>query len=89
MSFRAQETSDQLYVSGTAKKHALGNAAHVDIKLLGAGGAVIAEKQDRINPTSLRPGGGKSYSDSYVARFPLSEARQATKILVVYHTGSH
>ncbi len=89
MSFRAHETSERLYVSGSARKHALNASGHVDIQLIGSAGNVIAEKQDDIDPIHPRPGGGKRYDDSYVASFPLSEARKATKIRVIYHTGSH
>jgi len=89
MSFRAHETSDRLYVSGSAKKHQLSNFAHVDIQLIGESGNIIAANQDDVDPTRPRPGGGKSFKDSYVASFPLSEARRATKIRVTYHNSKH
>ena len=89
MSFRAHETSDRLYVAGTAQRHPLIAQAHVDIQLIGSAGNVIAEKQDDINPLRPRPGGGKRYSDSYVASFPLNEARQAATIRVIYRNGVH
>lgn len=89
MSFRAQESSDRLYVSGSATKHRLSSDAHVDIQLISAAGRVVAEKQDDINPMHPKPGGGRRFNDSYVASFPLSEARQASKIRVIYHSGSH
>jgi len=89
MSFRAHETSERLYVAGTAKKHHLGPNAHVDIQLIGAAGEVIAQDQDGINPMHPRPGGGKRFTDSYVVSFPLSEARKAVKIRVIYDSGAH
>lgn len=89
LSFSAYETSDRLYVSGLAKRYPLTNTAHVDIQLVRADGGVVAEKKDDINPLQPRPGGGKRFTDSYVASFPLSEAREATKIRVIYHSGSH
>jgi hypothetical protein len=89
MSFRAHETSDRLYVAGSARKHKLSNSAHVDIQLIGPSGNVIAEDQDDINPTHSAPGGGKRFTDSYVVSFPLSQARQAVKIRVTYHSSSH
>jgi len=89
MSFSAYETSDRLYVSGLAKRYPLTNTAHVDIQLIRMDGGVIAEKKDDINPVHPRPGGGKRFTDSYVASFPLSEARAASKIRVIYHSGSH
>jgi hypothetical protein len=89
MSFRAHETSDRLYVAGTAKRHPSIAWAHVDLQLIGPAGNVIAEKQDDINPLHPPPGGGKGDSDSYVASFPLNEARQAAKIHVIYRSGAH
>jgi hypothetical protein len=89
MTFRAHETSDRLYVVGSAKKHQLSNGAHIDIQLVTSDGTIVAEKQDDINPVSLRPDGGKRYSDSYVASFPLETARGAKKIRIVYRGGTH
>jgi len=89
MSFRAHETSDRLYVAGSARRHKLSNSAHVDIQLIGPSGNVIAEDQNDINPMHPRPGGGKRFTDSYVVSFPLSQARQAVKIRVTYHSSSH
>ncbi len=89
LSFRAHETSDRLYVAGSARKHKLSGSAHVDIQLIGAAGNVIAEDQNDINPMHPRPGGGKRFTDSYVVSFPLSQARQAVKIRVTYHSSSH
>ena len=89
LSFRAHETSDRLYVAGSARRHKLSNSAHVDIQLIGPSGNVIAEDQNDINPMHPRPGGGKRFTDSYVVSFPLSQARQAVKIRVTYHSCSH
>ena len=89
LSFRAHETSDRLYVAGSARKQKLSNSAHVDIHLIGPSGHVIAEDQDDINPTHPRRGGGQRFTDSYVVSFPLSQARQAVKIRVIYHSSSH
>jgi len=89
MSFSAYETSDRLYVSGLAKRYPLTSTAHVDIQLVNADDVVVAEKKDSINPSHPRPGGGKRFTDSYVASFPLTEARTATKIRVIYHSRSH
>lgn len=89
LSFRAHETSDRLYVAGSARKQKLSNSAHVDVQLIASSGNVIAEDQNDINPTHPRPGGGKRFTDSYVVSFPLSQARQAVKIRVTYHSSSH
>ncbi len=90
MTFWAHETSDRLYVAGLAKPHQLVQPMHVDIKLIGADGRVIAEKTDRLDaPHHPRTSSGNLGRQSYVASFPLSEARQVTKIRVVYHTGQH
>lgn len=89
LSFRAHETSDRLYVAGSARKHKLSNSAHVDIQLIGPSGNVIAEDQNDINPMHPRPGGGKRFTDSYVVSFPLSQARKAAKIRVIYHSNAH
>jgi len=89
MSFRAHETSERLYVSGSTRKHKLSNSAHVDIQLIGPSGKVIAEDQNDINSMRPRPGGGKRFTDCYVVSFPLSEARKAEKIRVIYHSSAH
>jgi len=89
MSFRAFETPDRLYVSGSANKNHLSSIGHIDVQLIGANEQVISEKRDKIEAIRPRPGGGKLSTDSYVASFPLSEARQAVKIRVIYHSGSH
>ena len=84
---RAFESSDRLYVSGHIKK-TFGShvpySAHVDVQLIGNTGRVIAEKEDDIEPSHPKTGGGSDHI-SYVASFPISEARQATKIVVRYH----
>jgi hypothetical protein len=90
MSFRAHETSDRLYVAGSAKPHQLIRPTHVDIQLVGSDGRVLAEKTDDLDsPTHPRTARGRSGSQSYVASFPLSEARQAAKIRVIYHGDAH
>ncbi len=89
MSFRAHETSDRLYVAGSARKHRLSNTAHVDVQLIDSSGTVLAEGQNDISPTHTPPGGGKRFTDSYVVSFPLSKARQAAKIRVIYHGNAH
>lgn len=87
MSYTAYEASNKLYVTGTAQNRPLSVGGHVDIQLFDARGRVIAEKHDDINPPYLRPG-YRQYSDSYVASFPLSQAREAARIRVAYHTVS-
>jgi hypothetical protein len=63
---------------------------HVDIQLIGADGRLIAEKTDYLrSPQHPRIDSGRHGHQSYVASFPLSEARQAVKIRVVYHAGQH
>ena len=90
MSFRAHETSDGLYVAGLARPHQLVQPMHVDIKLIGADGRVIAEKTEVLDaPQHPRTSSGSLRHRSYVASFPLSQARQAVKIRVVYHEGDH
>lgn len=89
LSFRAHETSVRLYVTGSARKHPLQTGGHVDIQLIGTASNIIAEKKDDINPVRFRPDGSNRYTDSYVVSFPLAEARKATKIRVIYHSGSH
>ena len=90
LSFRAHETSERLYVSGTAKNYDASAITHLDVQLLGADGRVLVEKQDDLDgvpqPRITR---NQSGSISYVASFPLSEARQAVKIRVIYHSEKH
>ncbi len=86
MSFRAHETSDRLYVKGQAKSHQLMRPMHVDIQLIGTNGQVIAETTDDLDaPRHPRVSSGRHGRQPYVASFPLSEARQAVKIRVLYH----
>jgi hypothetical protein len=89
---RAHESADRLYVAGHVKK-SFGShtpyAAHVDVQLVDKTGRVIAEKEDDIDPPHPKSGGGRSGQISYVASFPLSEARQAAKIVVRYHLDGH
>ena len=90
MTFWAHETSDRLYVHGLAKSHQLVQPMHVDVKLIAADGRVIAEKTGRLGaPRHPRTSSGNLGHQSFVASFPLSEARQGAKIRVVYHTGQH
>ena len=89
ISFRAHETSDRLYVAGSAKTFCPKSTTHVDVQLVGPAGNVIAEKQDdidRAHPRTARSRGGRH---SYVASFPLSAARDAAKIRVICHGDAH
>jgi len=89
VSSRAHETSDRLYVAGSARKHRLSNTAEVDIQLIGSSGEVLVKDQDDINPAHAAPGGGKRFKDSYLVSFPLSVARQAAKIRIIYQGETH
>lgn len=89
MSFRAFETSDRLYVAGAVRGQFINPYMHVDIQLIDGSGHVVAEKQDDIDLAHLRTGHGRHGRHSYVASFSLSEARQAAKIRVTYHSESH
>lgn len=89
MSFRAFETADRLYVAGTTKGRFRNPSAHVDIQLIGKNGQIIAQEQDDIDFAHPRTTQGRHGRQSYVASFPLSEARQASKIRVTYHSESH
>jgi hypothetical protein len=86
MSFRAHETSNRLYVNGQAKSPPLTRPMHIDVQLIGADGQVIAEKSDDLDaPRHPRVSSGRHGRQPYVASFPLSEARRAVKIRVLYH----
>ncbi len=85
----AYESSNRLYVSGSAGTSPLSVGGHMDIQLVDANGQVVAERRDTIRSSRPRPGGGKLSSDSFVVSFPLAEARQAVKVRVIYHGGSH
>ena len=87
MSFRAFETSDRLYVAGTVRGF-INPYTHVDIQLIDDSEQVIAEKQDDIDLAHPRTAHGRHGRHSYVASFPLSEARQAAKIRVTYYSES-
>jgi hypothetical protein len=88
-SFRAFETADRLYVAGTTKGRFLNPFAHVDIQLIGSNGQIIAQERDDIDLAHPRTAQGRHGLRSYVASFLLSEARQASRIRVTYHNGSH
>lgn len=88
----AYESSDRLYVSGSIQKsfgRHIPYAAHVDVQLIDTAGRIISEKQDDIDPPHPRTVGSRSGRISYVASFPSSEARKATKIVVRYHLDGH
>jgi hypothetical protein len=89
---RAFETSDRLYVAGGLNKRiGIPTAAHVDVQLVDANGKIIAEKQDDIALPYRHPrtSANRFRRPTYVASFPLSEARQASKIIVRYHRVPH
>lgn len=91
-SVRAFESSDKLYVAGSTQRttgYAIHYATHVDIELIGRDGRVLAEKEDDIDAVSPRQERTRQARYSYVASFPLSEARQAAKIRVAYHSAKH
>lgn len=88
-SFRAHETSDRLYVAGTAKPFFLKETTHVDVQLIGPAGNVIAEERDDIDRVHPRTARARHGYHSYVASFPLGEARRALKIRVIYHGDAH
>jgi hypothetical protein len=89
MSSRAHETSDRLYVTGTTRLFLSNAAAHVDIQLVDETGGIIAEKRDGIETSHPRTARARNRNLRYVASFPLSEAQQAAKIRVVYHSDVH
>ena len=90
MSFRAFETSDRLYVAGSANTHPPMQPTHIDIQLVGLDGRILAERTDDLDsPRNRWSGGGRHDRQSYVASFPLSEARKAAKIRVTYHASAH
>lgn len=88
----AYESFGRLHVSGSVGK-SFGRphpyAAHVDVQLVDASGRVIAEKQDNIDPGHPLSAGSRSGKQGYAASFPLSEARNAAKIVVRYHLEGH
>ncbi|GAT31796.1 hypothetical protein TSACC_2190 [Terrimicrobium sacchariphilum] len=89
-SFRAVESKDKLYVTGSIRKRP-GNTllSHVDVQLLDARGRLIAEAREPISYRHPRTGNGKIGRSPFVASFPLAEARQAARIIVRYHPSSH
>ena len=89
MSSRAHETSDRLYVTGTALPFLSNAAAHVDIQLVDGGGGIVAAKRDRIEASHPRTGRSRNRHLPYVASFPLSEAQQAAKVRVICHSDAH
>ncbi len=88
--FRAVESKDKLYVTGSIRKRP-GNTllSHVDVQLVDDRGRVIAEQRESISYRHPRTGNGKIGRAPFVASFPLAEARQAAKIIVRYHSASH
>lgn len=88
--FRAVESKDKLYVTGSIRKRP-GNTilSHVDVQLVDARGRVISEVRERISYRHPSTGNGKIGRSPFVASFPLAEARQASKIIVTYHSASH
>lgn len=86
---RAHETSDRVYVAGSARPDRFGQT-HVDVQLIGSDGQVVAEDCHEldaiVHPRTAR---ARSGNQNYVTSFPLNEARQAVKIRVFAHQGEH
>jgi hypothetical protein len=90
MSFRTHEASNRLYVTGRVKTLQLRRPLHVDVELIGGDGRVVAQKSDDLDtPKHPRLSSGRHGHDTYVASFPLSQARRAVKIRIVYHETDH
>lgn len=84
----AFETSDRLYVAGSIKRSTgHPSTTHMDVQLLDPHQHVIAEGKDNMNSPSRHPVivGGQNRRNRYVVSFPLSKARQASKIIVRYY----
>jgi len=91
-STRTYESATRLFVAGSAGKgfgYSIHPAAHVDIQLLDAAGNVIAEQQDDIDPSHPQLTKARHGYSSYVASFPIAEARKAAKVRVIYHPAVH
>ena len=89
---RASETGSTLYVSGSVPLptgRAIHHAAHVDIQLVSASGKILAERRDSVDASHPRLSRARSGRSSFVASFPMSEARAAAKIRVIYHGAGH
>lgn len=83
----AWESTDELFVSGSFKKHfgikpLLG--AKILVELLDSNGKVLSSGYDRLPPTRARRWASGRASISFVVSFPLGEARQASLVRVSY-----
>jgi hypothetical protein len=88
-SSKAVKTGHSLRVGGRVRPVTAQPQAHVDIQVIGADGAVIAEATDRLRPMQPGAGGGRRALDSYVASFHASVARDAVAVRIVYRNGPH
>ncbi len=91
-STRAFETENSLFVTGHMHKQRgshIPTPAHVDVQLIGKDGGVLAEELIDIDPVHPRSSRAMTGRQSFVARFPIDQARKASKVRVKYHLKSH
>lgn len=89
---RAFESGGRLYVVGSLAKDRgrhIPHPAHIDVQLIDARGRVLAERRDDIDPAHPRSASGKSGRYTYVASFPIEDARRASKVVIRYHLMAH
>jgi hypothetical protein len=86
-SVRAHESSDRLYVTGSASLHQFGDT-YVQVQLIGPNEDVINTEYDTLI-SSLHPlrASARSGKQTYVVSFPLQQARKAEKIRVRVRQG--
>ena len=91
-SARAFHSGSDLLVAGTVRRsthYALPVNAHVDVRVLGANNAVLAERCDDIDVPSSRRRGAHAKSATFVTRFEPGVAADARTVCIILHGESH
>jgi hypothetical protein len=88
-SIHTYERAGRIMVAGHARPAFDNPGSHVDIKLVGADGRVVAQKVERIDLGHPRGSRARLGGDSFVASFPVDVFQQAASVRVTFHGGTH
>jgi hypothetical protein len=88
-SVRACERGNRFLVTGSVRPTFSSVGNHLDVQLIEANGRVIAENVETIKLGHPRASRSRHGADTFVTSFPLTAARQASRVKVNLHTSSH
>jgi hypothetical protein len=85
----AFETPQKLVVSGSVRSSLRSPSAHVDVLLVGRGGAVLAREVEALAWPHPRTAVARHGNLAFTGDFPIAEARNASAIVVRFSTAPH